>query len=286
VIFASRFLRLMDPYMEGPDVSEVQRRLRELGYRDLAVDGIYGPKTEAAVRQFQTASGLKADGIVGPDTWSMLGFSSQSGVQRLKIGTRELKGYRITVDIIQRKLVLAQVDETIGVYPVAVGKPQTPTPIGDWKIIQKQVDPGGPFGARWMRLSVPFGGYGIHGTDNPPSIGTAASHGCIRMYNEDVIKVYDIVPVGTPVKIMGTVSLGRILSIGITPGADVQLVQTYLQVLGYYKGDIDSFFGPQTQQAVINFQKDQGLAADGIVGPLTYQALQRAYDQATGNRQP
>ena len=44
-------------------------------------------------------------------------------------------------------------------------------------------------------------GYGIHGTDHPESIGKAASHGCVRLRNEDIEKLYDMVPVGTPVYI-------------------------------------------------------------------------------------
>lgn len=54
-----------------------------------------------------------------------------------------------------------------------------------------------------MRLSVPNGGYGIHGTNNPGSVGRAVSHGCVRMHNEDVIQVYQTVPLGTLVTITG-----------------------------------------------------------------------------------
>lgn len=60
----------------------------------------------------------------------------------------------------------------------------------------KAVNPGGPFGVRWMGLSKPH-----YGTNNPSSIGKAVSHGCIRMYNKDVLELYNIVPIGTPVKI-------------------------------------------------------------------------------------
>jgi len=72
-------------------------------------------------------------------------------------------------------------------------------PAGTFTIINKQVNPGGPFGTRWMGLSQPH--YGIHGTNNPASIGTAASNGCIRMYNEDVNELFNLVSVGTPVTI-------------------------------------------------------------------------------------
>lgn len=85
-------------------------------------------------------------------------------------------------------------------YPVATGKSETPTPTGVFTIINKQLDPGGPYGTRWLGLSIK--GYGIHGTNNPSSIGTAASNGCIRMFNEDVEELFDITNTGTVVRIL------------------------------------------------------------------------------------
>ncbi len=85
-------------------------------------------------------------------------------------------------------------------YIIATGKPDTPTPIGVFEVINKEIDPGGPYGTRWLGLSAR--GYGIHGTNNPSSIGTAASNGCIRMYNEDIEALFDITVVGTPVRVL------------------------------------------------------------------------------------
>ena len=81
----------------------------------------------------------------------------------------------------------------------SVGKPSTLTPTGTFTIVNKAVNPGGPFGARWMVLSKPH--YGIHGTNKPSSIGKTVSHGCVRMYNKDVIELFNLVPIGTTVKI-------------------------------------------------------------------------------------
>ena len=86
-------------------------------------------------------------------------------------------------------------------YPVAIGKQGTPSPIGEWKIIDKDYDWGGAFGVRWMGLNTPWGNYGIHGTNNPWSIGSPVSAGCIRMFNEDVLQIFEWVSVGTRVKI-------------------------------------------------------------------------------------
>lgn len=108
--------------------------------------------------------------------------------------------YRITVNIKNRTLTLYNNGAVYKTYKVAVGKPSTPTPTGTFKIINRAVNPGGPFGARWLGLSKPH--YGIHGTNNPSSIGKNVTNGCIRMYNKDVIELSNLVPIGTPVTIV------------------------------------------------------------------------------------
>lgn len=277
---ASRYLRLLDPYMEGPDVSFVQERLTSLGYYQGPIDGIYDEEIFEAVRNYQAEFGLSPDGIVGPDTWNSIGLDPN---EKYPLPP---EGYAITVDLDQKTLQLNQFTEIIKTYPVAVGKPSTPTPAGDWQIIQKTRNPGGAFGVRWMRLNIPWGGYGIHGTNAPESIGTAASHGCIRMYNEDVIELYDIVPLGTPVKIIGEVFTGRILRVGVEPGPDVFSVKTILMELGYYDGELDGIYDEATRDAVIQFQNDFNIVADGVVGVATYNELQLGQDQFLEDREP
>ena len=66
-------------------------------------------------------------------------------------------------------------------------------------IINKAPNPGGPCGAMWLGLSRPH--YGIHGTDNPASIGKNVSKGCIRMHNNHVLELSKLVPIGTKVVI-------------------------------------------------------------------------------------
>jgi LysM repeat protein len=105
----------------------------------------------------------------------------------------------IAISIRTKTLSLYRYGRLFKTYPVATGKPTTPTPLGNFTIINKQVNPGGPFGTRWMGLSKPH--YGIHGNNNPPSIGTAASNGCVRLYNNDVEDLFNYVTVGTPVTI-------------------------------------------------------------------------------------
>jgi lipoprotein-anchoring transpeptidase ErfK/SrfK len=102
-------------------------------------------------------------------------------------------------------------------YPVAIGQPAYPTPTGNYAVIQKQMNPtwfppdspwaaglgpvppgaSNPLGTRWIGTSAPA--IGMHGTPNPSSIGTMASHGCVRMYMRDVENLYSRVEIGTPV---------------------------------------------------------------------------------------
>jgi Uncharacterized protein conserved in bacteria len=107
--------------------------------------------------------------------------------------------YRIIVDLSDRHLYLLDGNVVVRGFPVGIGRMVTQTPVGDFTIINKQANPGGPFGAFWMGLSKPH--YGIHGTNNPASIGHEVSLGCIRMYNEDVLQLASLVPVGTSVQI-------------------------------------------------------------------------------------
>ena len=110
--------------------------------------------------------------------------------------------YNISINVNARRLSLFMDGKLYKTYPIAVGKPSTPTPKGNFKIINKAHNPGGPFGARWLGLNAPNGDYGIHGTNNPSSIGKAVSNGCIRTHNNNIIELYNLVPVGTPVKIV------------------------------------------------------------------------------------
>lgn len=72
--FASRELRLTKPYMRGEDVRNLQYALKEQGFDPGQIDGVFGKKTERAVKRFQKSCGLKADGIAGKRTFFALGL--------------------------------------------------------------------------------------------------------------------------------------------------------------------------------------------------------------------
>ncbi len=120
--------------------------------------------------------------------------------QVISEGAHLAKIYQILVRINERKLDLYRSGILYKTYPVAVGKPATPTPRGSFTIINKAFNPGGSYGSRWLGLSMPH--IGIHGTNNPASIGKAASKGCIRLHNKNIEEIYSLVSVGTPVRII------------------------------------------------------------------------------------
>ncbi|AZB42619.1 L,D-transpeptidase [Bacillus sp. FJAT-42376] len=107
--------------------------------------------------------------------------------------------YRIAVSVRKKKLGLYRNGLLVKQYPIATGRILYNTPIGEFIIVNREPNPGGPYGAMWLSLSK--AGYGIHGTNNPASIGQSVSKGCIRMYNKDVLELARMVPNGTRVSI-------------------------------------------------------------------------------------
>lgn len=282
--YASRLLYYREPPIQGPDVLHLQRLLKASGFFLGTPDGIFNLTTAEALGKFQILSGIKESGRVGADTWLRLNRYEHDGLASGAAAELEDEQPTITVDVSRRRLYffLGQEKST---YPVAVGKPETPSPIGNWIITEKAVDPGGPFGARWMRLSVPWGGYGIHGTNDPKSIGKAVSHGCIRMYNKDVIKIFPLTPIGTPVNIVGKSETRGMLILG-TRSKAVRQTQKQLMVLGFKPGRLDGYFGEKTRSAIICFQRDNSLPLSGAADYKTLITLQEAYDMQTGQTDP
>lgn len=179
----------------------------------------------------------------------------------------------IKIDTAKRQLYVYANKKLLEVFPVALGKPTTPTPIGEWIIVTKQKDWGSGFGSRWLGLNVPWGIYGIHGTNKPHSIGYYASGGCIRMQNSDIEQIYSIVKIGTPVIILGDpLKPLRNLAVG-DAGADVRIVQLRLQSLGYFQDTCNGRFELSTENALKKFQEENGLLVNGVITWQVYQKL-------------
>lgn len=108
---------------------------------------------------------------------------------------------QLHIDTTLRHLMLLDGHRVVLTYPVGVGKVSTPTPVGDFYIVSRIVQPGGILGTRWLGLN--YDAYGIHGTNRPDSIGRMMSNGCIRLHNHHIEVLFDYVPFGTPVLIRG-----------------------------------------------------------------------------------
>lgn len=179
----------------------------------------------------------------------------------------------IIIDVKRRRLMLFDGTKLLQSFPVAVGKPETPTPVGNWRIKRKAMNWGNGFGTRWLGLTVPWGIYGIHGTNKPYSIGGYESHGCIRMFNRHVETIYPLVRAGTPVIIVGQLLRGpRVMRQGDC-GADVIEVQRVLKRQGFYTGPIDGSFGGGMRAAVQRFRETHGLPHDDAVDDDVYRLL-------------
>ena len=115
----------------------------------------------------------------------------------------------IVIDKSEFRLYLVKDGVVERTYPIAHGKLGWATPVRVWRVDAKYPHTGGVYGPRKMRLfkrtasggryRYVFSAYGIHGTNQPWVIGTRASHGCIRLYNDDVVDLFPRVPLGTMV---------------------------------------------------------------------------------------
>ena len=188
------------PGARGRDVRELQTLLGERGFFEGVVNGRYDAATQEAVELFQARYGLATDGRVDGGTLTAL-----SG--------------RIVIDLSELTLRFYQSGRLVTTYRIAAGQRAYPTPTGTYAVIRMIVNPTwyppdsewakdaepippgieNPLGTRWIGTSAP--NVGIHGTPDDASIGTYASHGCIRMHIPDVERLYERVALGMTVVI-------------------------------------------------------------------------------------
>jgi lipoprotein-anchoring transpeptidase ErfK/SrfK len=145
------------------------------------------------------------------------GARAQGGASSAGDSTRDANrqdGRRIVVSFPDHKLALVENGRVVNVYRVGVGAPESPSPTGRFTIERRLTNPtyyapgtiippgpANPLGPRWIGLNLR--GYGIHGTNQPGSIGQDASHGCIRMRNRDVEELFALVRAGDVVELHG-----------------------------------------------------------------------------------
>lgn len=164
----------------------------------------------------------------------------------------------------------------ISTYTVATGKDNSPTPLGNFNIIQKAAW-GEGFGSRWIGLDVPWGNYGIHGTNKPGSIGNNASAGCVRMKNSDIEELYSLINLNTKVLIVngdyGAFGNGfRILKPG-DRGADILEVQKRLNQQGFYLGGFDGIYGENMKKSLLDFLKYKNIPLTDKIDQDIYKEL-------------
>lgn len=260
----NRRLYFCSPPLAGPDVEELQTRLRELGFFLGEVNGVYDEATVNGVKAAQLALELAPTGVAEISFWPQLYHAEE---QTHGVNTETPPGkVHIEIYLHQLKLVVFSDGEEYASFPIASGRPATPSPMGEWRVTDKNYRPNDAFGTRWMRLSVPWGGYGVHGTNAPWSIGRIVSLGCIRMYNRDVELIYPWIPVGTPIKIVGDYPVEFRLPMGQGQvGQDVVLIQWALRDVGFNPGEAGGVFDEETVAAVQALQECMGLEPTGVV---------------------
>lgn len=225
-----------------------------------------GPETGAGAAEPTTWTAAWArmlTELVGLDRTAEAARDDEGGP--IQVGNPER--LRIVIDRYTQTLTLYEDEREVIRFPVAVGKPATPSPPGEWRIVNKDRGWGGGFGTRWLGLNVPWGIYGIHGTNKPWSIGRFESAGCIRMFNRDVERLWDVVPRGTTVTITGDLPevSGREHIEEGAAGKFIMVLQFRLRQAGFDFGDLDARYGPATAEAVRDFQTLYGFEPTGAL---------------------
>lgn len=181
----------------------------------------------------------------------------------------------VLINIPAHSLRLYDNDKCIEMYPVGVGKIETKTPVGFYKVMEKIVNPtwtdpadvslvipsgeDNPLGYRWIGIG---GNYGIHGTNKPSSVGHYVSNGCVRMVEADVEKVFDKVDVGT----------------------EVQIIYNRLVIDKTFDGRVAYYIYPDgynMQNLTVDFVK-QGLKGYGIADFITDEAVEKSIELSNG----
>jgi hypothetical protein len=173
----------------------------KLAYRTTPVNGTYSFKKVAMPKQYNWVQ------VIAKNEWGQATTKS-TRVDYFNV-MRKAKNY-IVIDKSELCLFYMENNEISDIYPIAIGTPKTPTLEGSFVVADKLItNPNGDWGARRIVLftktagsTYRYTGYNLHGTNQPGSIGKMASHGCVRMFNEDAIAIYNRVNKGFEVFIV------------------------------------------------------------------------------------
>ncbi len=219
---------------KGTEVVAIQRCLKDLGYLKSKADGYFGPITKKAVSSYQAKNNLVVDGIVGTRTTQKLKSDCSSSSKSTSTTTSLLKQ--------------------------------------------------GSRGSAVTKLQDNLRSLGFYNNKSTGYYGPITKNAVIKFQKSQGLKPDGIAGSNTQAKIQTTLEgkvrvipnsstkYSSILRVG-SKGSQVTSLQQRLKELGYFKGNTTKYFGPITQDAVINFQKDNRLKADGIVGLKTWNTL-------------
>jgi len=223
----------------GSEVKAVQKRLKELGYLNDTADGVFGPKTEAAVKAFQKRNGLTADGVVGTATRAKLDSSSAKAVSSSTTTTTATDNTLRSGSKGSEVKELQQRLKELGYYTGSVDGVYGSGTIKAVRAFQER-----------NRLTVD----GVAGPSTQKVLYSSAA----KKAEEEKPEANEADDV--------TLRPG-------STGDAVKELQYRLKELGYYTASRDGAYGAKTEAAVAAFQTNNGLKADGIAGPDTLEKL-------------
>jgi peptidoglycan hydrolase-like protein with peptidoglycan-binding domain len=227
---------------QGAAVSTLQTQLKSTGCFSGAVDGIFGPQTDQAVKCLQSRNGLSADGVVGTQTQAVLTSSGASSPAQpaAPVASKLLRPGDSGDDVSQLQARLADLNYFTNPVTGHFG------PLTADAVKRFQTDRGlvadGVVGAQTSKA------LGFGSVAAAPSAPTP-------------------IPPGTEI-----VSNRQPLRVG-SSGAEVEALQTQLKTLGFFNGEITGYYGPVTQAAVARYQQSRGLQATGVADASTLNAI-------------
>lgn len=254
----------MGGYNSGPQegsesIAELQRHLADMGYFNGEITGNYGPQTQEAVARFQQDMGLAADGIVGPETARVLfeGGAPGGSERPYDAEAAEVRGGVQLEDSGDQVAELQQRLADLGYYSGEISG--TFDYATEAAVMQFQRD----------------NGLSTDGVVGPSTEDT------LRRPSEEIMRPAESptsesptseTEITDPQASISPDQQGNLLRVGDS-GQAVSELQSRLQGLGFYQGELTGLYDPETEAAVIAFQQSQGLTSDGIAGPQVNSVL-------------
>ena len=240
---------------KGNDVKRMQQRLKDLGYYKGSVDGTFGSGTEDAVRAFQSANGLSADGKAGKNTLNKLYSSSAK-----KASAASSSSGSSSSGSSSSSTSSSYTNGKTNIY-LRLGSSGAQVKILQNRLIVLGYLTGtadGEFGETTEAAVIAFQKRNSLGSDGVAGPGTLA-----KLYSSSARKASSVAGH------LGSLREGM-------NGDSVRTLQKNLKTLGYYTGSVDGDYGAGTTSAVAAFQQANGLTADGIAGKATLNAIANA----------